>query len=152
MEKDNLIAPEYILIYWHGPKMPSWRQDNIDRLVSFYPNAQTIESYSGDRTGFYTDSDLFRFGNCATHRRCLWVDNDIWLDSPLELTESPALADEYHCGHWSICWSGDRPDMFFGENANTIQKKVKRGEIGKLKITGTHWASNLDGSRAVRTY
>ena len=147
-----MINPEYILIYWHGPKIPQWRQDNIDRLVSLYPNAQKIESYSDDKKGFYTDSDLFRFGNCAKYNRCLWIDNDIWLDTPLELSEKPALADEYHCGHWALCWSGDSHESFIGENAKSIQKKVESGEIEKIKITGTHWASNLDGSRAVRTY
>ena len=144
-----MITPEFICIYWHGTTMPQWRHDCIDRLIELYPTARKIESYGGEN--FFL-SEPWRFKQCEENARCLWIDNDIWLDSPLELTEKPALADEYHCGHWSLCWSGDNPDAFKDRNPATIQYLVKSNVVDKIKITGSHWSSEADGSKIVRTY
>ena len=144
-----ILTPEYICIYWHGATIPQWRTDCINQLFALYPEAKKIESYGNVNLHV---SEPWRFKQCSENARCLWVDNDIWLDSPLALTEKPALADEYHCGHWSICWSGDVPEIIKGHTPGTIQRLVKSGIVDKIKITGTHWASELDGSKIIRTY
>jgi hypothetical protein len=153
-----MIEPEYILYYWAGENsIPRWRDDCVKQLRYLYPLAKIIEYKSNEFNSYY-HCDIWRLKKCSELNRCLWVDNDIWLDCKLDLTDIPAVADEYGVGHISICWSGDNIEAFDGlemsENYNhrLLQSRVKEGKIGKLKITGTHYASNKDGSQAVRTH
>lgn len=137
-----------ILYYWHGGKIPDWRKSCSDRLKRIYKNAEIIES-----TGNIYDnahSDKWRFEQCAKHENCLWVDNDIWLDEPLELTDRPAMADEYHTWHHSICWSGKNPKAFDVKSYKELYQNAKLGLIDKVKITGIHYGSTRDGQRTDR--
>lgn len=141
---------KYICKFWYGKLIPSWRQDCIDRLIYLYPNAKILESDYLDCTldNVIDYSDKFRLNMVQNYQYCLWVDNDIWLDEPLDLTDEPAMADEYGCWHWSIMWSGNNPDCF--KVYNSINDMRSMSFIRKIKITGTHWAMDKNGNKCKR--
>jgi hypothetical protein len=143
------VKPDYIGIYWRGGPIPQWRRECTDQLLSLYPDAVVLSdvSESGTRAIGVEESDRWRLDMCFKHRRFLWVDNDIWLDSKLCLTEQPGMADEYHTRHWSIMWSGDSPELFVARHAIDLRKEQK---ICKLRITGTHFASDRNGNKCDR--
>lgn len=150
-----MITPDYLLYYWSGSNpIPPWRWDCFKRLYTLYPEAEIIENTSIDFSFYHCDT--WRLQKCSELTRCLWVDNDIWLDGPLDLCEDAAVADEYGCGHISICWSGDHPrhfkDLILEKNYdfNTLQDRVRRGKIDKIKIRGTHWAMTESGEKVNR--
>ena len=150
----NSVIPDILLFYWHGSDIPKWRMDNHARLVTLYPKATVIRDEGLEI--IKVRSDLWRLLMCSRFVRCLWVDNDIELDGPLDLTERPALADEYNCGHISIVWSGDDPKVFdnldvsINYNNTLLQDRVKNGLIDKIKINGTHWATTATGDKVKR--
>jgi len=148
------MSPDILLYYWHGGEIPTWRMENHERLVKIYPDAKVIKD-----TGLIYSEPLscaWRIKMCSSFNRCLWIDNDIELDGPLDLTEKPALADEYCVGHVSICWSGNHPEVFAGlekaDNYNNflLQQRVWAGLIDKIKINGTHWAMTANGEKGNR--
>ena len=149
----NMI-PKIILYYWHGGKIPKWRYDNIKILNALYPDAEIIKSVGENYDSCH--GDLWRLKMCSENAYCLWVDNDIELAGPLDLTDTPALADEYGEGHISIVWSGNNPGAFLhlenGNNYNNryLQHRVSMGVIRKISITGTHWASTTTGEKVAR--
>lgn len=145
-----MITPVHIGYYWQNPApIPAWRQRCADRLVELYPFAEVIRH---DVVGPYPThklSNAWRMAMAGRYKRFLWVDSDIYLDSPLELTERPAMADEYGIRHWSIVWSGDNPDIYYNHEAEGF---ISDTRIELLKITGTHWATGADGSKVARKY
>ena len=144
-----MIMPEIILSYWCGGLRPSWRADNLSHLSLIYPTAKWVTLYEKETPHNVTRCDQWRVDQCSQYRRCLWVDDDIEITSPLALTERPAMADEYHTAHWSIVWSGDNPAIFAGKR---VFELYRYPEIDKIKITGTHWASNAKGEKCKRKY
>lgn len=140
------MVPDIILYYWHGAAIPAWRLECHNKLVALYPSAQIIKS-EGETQNFKSyDSDHWRLQQCSKSKRVLWVDNDIELEGPLDLTEKPAVADEFHVGHISIVWSGDNPKAFKNLitptscNYRELELRIQSGLIGKIAINGTHWA------------
>jgi len=115
-----------------------------------YPNAETLESDYLDCTlsNVREWSDKFRMKMVQNYQYCLWVDNDIWLDEPLDLTDEPAMANEYGTGHGSIMWSGNNPDYFRAYNSNFDPKLMST--VKRIKITGTHWATDKNGNKCER--
>ena len=151
------MVPEIILYYWQGPgPIPDWRLACHNKLVALYPSARIVKSegYREKYLSYY--SDHWRLQQCSKSKRVLWVDNDIELISPLELTEKPGLADEFQIGHLSIMWSGDNPEVFKDLITPTsyknqeMQDRVKSGLIDKIKIPGTHWATEENGNKVRR--
>jgi hypothetical protein len=150
------MKPDVILFYWYGTPIPQWRLECHNKLVALYPGAHIIKS-EGVTVDFKSyDGDHWRLQQCSTCKRALWVDNDIELAGPLDLTEKPAVADEYNSGHISICWSGDNPRAFKNLSTPTsykyveLQERVKSGLIDKIKINGTHWTTSQAGEKVKR--
>ena len=137
-------------IYWAGGEIPSWRQECTDRFLSLYSDAtilKFIDTSPCERFTAIQRADEWKFGMASSHTNFLYIDSDIYLNERLCLPAGPALADEYGLKHWSIVWSGNNPSVFVGANSSTIQKDKR---VLKLKITGTHWASDLHHNRVPR--
>jgi hypothetical protein len=142
-----------LLHYWSGPTCPQWRLDCEKQLYRLYPDARIIE-YNSTEPCNKQHSNAWRMQKCIEQPYTLWVDNDIWLDKPLPLTDKPGMAAEYSSAHWSIVWSGARPEVFIGLKACQAGKKIlelyKKGEADLYIIPGTHWASTHTGERVPR--
>ena len=145
-----------LLIYWHGKPIPAWRQANTDRLIAMYPDAEIIRNEgTGDPSSVL--SDKWRAEMCATHKYCLWVDSDIWLPGPLPIDDLPAMADEYHIPHWSICWSGANPGAFAAGDCIRSSKNIRQLVREKrATLIGKHYfihsAMDQNGEQKERAY
>jgi hypothetical protein len=137
------LKPNRLLFYWRGGAIPQWRRDCSERLISFYPDAERvcdIDENTPETINPEHHSDTWRHYQCILAPRTLWVDNDLMLDEPLELTSQPAMADEFGQKHWSILWSGDSPISLVSKNIAGFNKDTA---IGKIKFVGTHYMSRV---------
>ena len=137
-------------VYWSGGEVPSWRQECTDRFLSLYTDATVlkfIDTSPCERFTAIRRADVWKFEMASTYRDFLYIDSDIYLDSRLDLPKGPAVADEYGLKHWSIVWSGNDPSVFVGANGSTIQKDER---VVKVKLSGTHWASDLQHNKVHR--
>jgi len=138
-----------ILRYWAGSEKPFWRVECERQVSRLYPDAEIVE-YCDDGNGSKGHSDKWRIEKCSENKNTLWIDSDIWLNSPLLLTEKPGMVFEYSCPHWSLIWSGDRPEIFSGLNQVQASRKIYRmfakKEADLYTIDGYHWASDRNGN------
>ena len=142
---------KYICLYWFNSEIPQWRIDCFEQAKKIYPEA-TIISYINtssiaSRGEYIFKSNAWRLNQVSLYDHCLWLDNDIWLDGPLDLPDGPGMADEYNCNHWSIIWSGNDPGYFIGK---TIPQLAVDRNIKRIKINGIHWGSDLAGNKCKR--
>jgi hypothetical protein len=143
-----MFSVKRLLFYWRGGEIPSWRNDCSDRLRELYPDTECIYDIDLNKQYNSAESDAWRLYQCSLKPYTLWVDNDIWLDEPLKLIDKPAVAAEYGIAHWSICWSGNKPEIF--KNMTIVKMAnewTNSQEIDKVKITGKHWAGKSGNKR-----
>jgi hypothetical protein len=137
-----------VLRYWAGSEKPLWRAGCEAQVARLYPDADIVE-YVDNGKGSKSHSDQWRIQKCSENPNTLWIDSDIWLNAPLSLTEKPGMIFEYSCPHWSLIWSGSRPDVFANMTPGKLSKKIfemhRKKEADLYTIDGYHWAS--DGNR-----
>jgi len=152
-----------LLVWWIGPEpMPEWRRANVDTFVRLHPGCILHDEYvpmaidHPEWQNRYVASDMRRRDWCKGGARRLWIDSDVEALIPFPLGDNPALAFEGF-PHWSICWSGERPDIFDVSLITKLGPLFWRGaQLGKCDLISPdhfkHWATDDNGQPKERNW
>lgn len=152
-----------LLVWWIGPEpMLVWRRANVDTFLSLHPECVLLDEYvhaeidSDQWKNRYVLSDNRRRDWCKGGPYRLWIDSDVEARRQFPLGDLPAMADEGF-PHWSICWSGNRPDVFDVDLITRLgpvfSRKLQLEEVTLIpQEFFIHWGTTADGEKKDRKW